>query len=143
LRRRCSTHERNEANAYWATDKTGKKFRQCAACKSEGNWRTQGIRNREGGAFTQADYDELFAGQDGCCLLCGVANDPTHRLEVDHDHVTGVARGLICMKCNRAVGLHEAIGVDVETWALRAKVLLMVPTLACSERSQPEGVPRR
>jgi hypothetical protein len=37
------------------------------------------------------------------CFICG--KPPTKlRLAVDHDHKTGLARGLLCWACNRAIG---------------------------------------
>lgn len=50
------------------------------------------------------DYDARLLAQGGGCAIC--QNDcPTGRmLAVDHDHATGVVRGLLCTNCNMAVG---------------------------------------
>lgn len=47
-------------------------------------------------------FQELLAEQNGACAICG---EVPGRLEVDHDHGTGVVRGLLCGNCNKALGL--------------------------------------
>lgn len=49
------------------------------------------------------DYRSLVIGQAGRCLVCGRV--PDHDLHVDHDHLTGKIRGLLCNQCNRGIGL--------------------------------------
>ena len=47
-----------------------------------------------------------LAKQHHQCAVC-LAPDPVC---VDHDHETGVARGMLCQTCNRAIGLlHDDI----------------------------------
>jgi hypothetical protein len=42
------------------------------------------------------------------CKLCGVhQSDLKVSLAVDHNHNTGKIRGLLCMTCNRALGLFK------------------------------------
>jgi Autographiviridae endonuclease VII len=48
-----------------------------------------------------ADYDMMFARQGGACAICKRAD---RTLCVDHCHVTGKVRGLLCAKCNSALG---------------------------------------
>ncbi len=38
------------------------------------------------------------------CGICGAGPSANRRLDRDHDHKTGVARGLLCHLCNRALG---------------------------------------
>jgi hypothetical protein len=50
--------------------------------------------------LTEAEYQEMVAIQGGRCRLCGVATT----LVVDHDHGTGLIRGLLCSPCNLGLG---------------------------------------
>ena len=53
--------------------------------------------------ITLATYDMLLALQDGLCAICkksGAGRNNTTYLYVDHDHVTGIIRGLLCHPCN-------------------------------------------
>lgn len=50
-------------------------------------------------------YLEMLAKQNGCCQICGVAEEEHgKRLHVDHNHKTGKVRGLLCSRCNTAIG---------------------------------------
>lgn len=57
------------------------------------------------------EYDKLFLRQNGACFICKKKESDLHqsgqikRLAVDHDHKTGKIRGLLCSKCNKALGL--------------------------------------
>jgi hypothetical protein len=53
-----------------------------------------------------AAYDQLLKDQNGGCTVCGVlATSEIHGvLGVDHNHETGVVRGLLCHSCNVALG---------------------------------------
>lgn len=53
--------------------------------------------------ITIENYNQRLAEQNGLCAVCGEAE--THkRLAVDHNHKTGQIRGLLCGRCNPAVG---------------------------------------
>ena len=65
--------------------------------------------------ISPTQYRELLAKQGGGCAICGATNSPDvcktarsstgrRRLHVDHDHKTGVVRGLLCSSCNIALG---------------------------------------
>lgn len=51
--------------------------------------------------ITIEDWDRMFIEQGGRCAICVEVSE---RLCVDHDHVTGTVRGLLCLTCNFAVG---------------------------------------
>jgi hypothetical protein len=51
------------------------------------------------------EYDALFKAQKGLCAICGLPSPDETRLGVDHDHLSGKNRGLLCDPCNMAIGL--------------------------------------
>lgn len=74
------------------------------------NRRRWNLENRYG--ITVEQYAAMLADQGGVCAICGQGEPNEHgrtgtrfRLAVDHDHETGRVRGLLCQKCNRAIGL--------------------------------------
>jgi Recombination endonuclease VII len=63
------------------------------------------LRNKFG--LTFEEYDTILELQDGVCALCECPPTPGISLHVDHDHGTGEIRGLLCMRCNNALGLFR------------------------------------
>lgn len=55
--------------------------------------------------ITLDDYNQLLRNQENCCAICGRhISELTRPLYVDHDHSTGVVRGLLCVHCNTIIG---------------------------------------
>ena len=52
-------------------------------------------------------YDELLVLQDYGCAICEGINVDGRDLHVDHDHVSGAIRGLLCFRCNATLGQVE------------------------------------
>lgn len=50
--------------------------------------------------LTPDDYNELLSRQDNKCAICNKVPKENKRLHVDHDHNTGLVRGLLCFRCN-------------------------------------------
>jgi hypothetical protein len=56
------------------------------------------------------EYNLLLEKQNNVCAICGKKETEKHtngnvkNLSVDHDHYTGQIRGLLCSKCNHAIG---------------------------------------
>lgn len=60
--------------------------------------------------ITPDDYDLLLAKQDGRCAICGTPEDELEQsLCVDHCHLTGMIRGLLCRVCNLGVGFWDKV----------------------------------
>ena len=59
--------------------------------------------------ITPQGYIEMLAAQNGGCAICHVSVPGPHvrHFAVDHDHLTGVVRGLLCSPCNLALGLFR------------------------------------
>lgn len=54
--------------------------------------------------ITKQQYDDMLIAQDGNCAICTLPMTQPH---VDHNHKTGVVRGLLCFKCNTALGKFQ------------------------------------
>lgn len=68
--------------------------------------RASQYRKRYG--ITIADFDLRLAEQGGRCAVCREIF--VSRPHVDHDHASGVVRGLLCAACNLGVGVIERPG---------------------------------
>lgn len=58
--------------------------------------------------ITWAEYAARLLAQDGMCGICRTASW-TRPLHIDHDHIRGHVRGLLCSKCNTGLG---QLGID-------------------------------
>lgn len=66
-------------------------------------------KRKQAYGITTADFKERLLAQNGVCAVC-LKPETVKRagriraLAVDHDHKTGEIRGLLCNRCNRALG---------------------------------------
>ncbi len=63
------------------------------------------LRRRYG--LSEEDYLNRLEAQGGVCAGCHSPNPRNREFNVDHDHRTGFPRGLLCDKCNMAIGLLD------------------------------------
>lgn len=56
--------------------------------------------------MTLAEYEDLLKEQNYGCAICG-NNNGNRVMFVDHDHESGDVRGLLCTRCNCALGLFD------------------------------------
>ena len=59
--------------------------------------------------ITIKEYNKIYKKQKGVCAICGLPESLIMRtgiihLSIDHNHKTGKIRGLLCHRCNRALG---------------------------------------
>ena len=69
------------------------------------------------------EYNELLSKQKGKCAICGVNNNGKYRnkpraFAVDHCHITGKIRGLLCSDCNTGIGLLKD-NVNILQYAIK------------------------
>lgn len=57
--------------------------------------------------ITRAQYDATEDDPNGLCAICRNPPPALKRLYVDHDHTTGIVRGLLCQHCNTALGMFR------------------------------------
>ena len=80
--------------------------------------------------LTPEMYYAILAYQGGVCYACGQPSPVEgRRLSVDHDHTTGLVRGLLCSRCNPVLGkleraftrfgLGKIVGFTVTKWLSR------------------------
>lgn len=73
--------------------------------RSREQWTKSNLRSRaKAFGITVEQYEQMLAAQAGGCAICGEPCKSGKRLAIDHDHVTGVVRGLLCINCNQAIG---------------------------------------
>lgn len=90
--------------------------------------------------LSEAGYRALYAAQGGKCYICRRANGKSRMLAVDHNHVTGRVRGLLCSgstsanTCNRLIALYsrEALQRAVE-YTLNPPADVVLAELAARE----------
>lgn len=57
---------------------------------------------------TLEEYRSVYSHQNGKCAICNQHESRfKNSFAVDHDHITGLVRGLLCWRCNRALGKFE------------------------------------
>ena len=97
---------------------------RCKDCSNEAtvSWqkrnkeKVKSYRNGKNGPYwrkwrygiTQEQYETILSSQNNSCKICQKPHDPSEkmgRLRCDHDHVTGLLRGLLCHPCNVALGM--------------------------------------
>ena len=72
------------------------------------------IRNKFG--VRKIDWLLMYYAQQGVCSICRIVKmDDSKSTCVDHDHLTGRVRGLLCRACNTGMGY-----VDKPGWVERA-----------------------
>lgn len=96
------------------------------------------LRNRFGIGLDE--YSRLLETQNGVCAICGDPPDGGgnngNSLHVDHDHETGVVRGLLCRLCNMLLGLARD---RPEVCQAVARYLLAAPSAIPSSTDSVEA----
>ena len=131
----CSCHKEKDTSCFYKNSgRRGGKFgydRNCKECRSaitkkfhkklgreeySRRFKTAHLRINYG--ITLDQYNEMLKKQNGVCCICKGAETyscPQTKFKgirntgfsVDHNHTTGIIRGLLCRKCNSAIGYFK------------------------------------
>ncbi len=77
--------------------KNPEKFRQRIPIKT----RSYCIKSKYG--LSLENYENMCSVQNNICKIC----DLPSKLVIDHCHISGVIRGLLCSQCNSALGFFK------------------------------------
>jgi hypothetical protein len=74
----------------------------------EAGWKAKGIYNRDGEYFTLENYNEELNRTNNKCEICfSDGSNHKKKLCVDHNHDTGIVRGILCGHCNVGIGMFH------------------------------------
>jgi hypothetical protein len=91
----CTRCERNRNVKFFS----GPRGRVCVTCQKRSRSKaSHETRVTATYGLEPGEYDQLFQAQGGACAICG--GKRRQRLSVDHDHKSGLVRGLLCRMCN-------------------------------------------
>lgn len=90
--------EKRRAIKQRAMAKHGERYRQLSRIA---NWRKLWIRR----GFDPDEVEKFRQKHKGFCDICGEPSTELEKLVVDHQHNTLLLRGMLCSKCNLALGL--------------------------------------
>ncbi len=83
--------------------------------------RVAGADHEKRYGLSLAQWRDLLASQGNACAACKSPDPGAQPWHTDHDHKTGLVRGILCFRCNIALGM---IGDDYES------VILMMRNFA-------------
>ncbi|HEX2849462.1 MAG TPA: endonuclease VII domain-containing protein [Acidimicrobiales bacterium] len=105
-RYRANPEPAKERARQWARENPDRVKAQRARVRESGRRAEQNRRShlKRKYGISLAEYDRLLDRQDGRCGICGRPPRDDISLHVDHDHGSGEIRGLLCFRCNNALG---------------------------------------
>jgi hypothetical protein len=77
--------------------------------RSNKKWLNAYRRRKYG--ITDDQYIQILESQDGLCKICKRPPKQGQILCIDHNHSTGVNRGLLCRGCNSHMGYFEKYNI--------------------------------
>ena len=75
-----------------------------AQARDNGNWKRYHYKSVYG--ITPEKKQEMINEQEGCCAIC---HEPfgNRRICIDHNHITGKIRRILCNNCNSILGMSN------------------------------------
>lgn len=77
-------------------------------------------------------YERIYKIQNGACAICKTQSLDGKLLDIDHNHISGSIRGLLCRRCNTGLGAFKDNFIILEeaaTYLKNHRVLDLLPGL--------------
>lgn len=110
---RCKEQKAADEFSRDPTSQDGRR-RKCNQCRKETEWdsydlaerKRRGLQNYLWSLYRLSleDYEAMLESQQGNCAVCG---EHMKKPNVDHCHITGRVRALLCSGCNTTLGRME------------------------------------
>jgi len=103
----CIECRRSACKEYGASNRSQRNARLMAWRKknpSTARARDRRARLKAKYGLSEVELNAMRKEQGGCCAIC---KKRSSKLLVDHDHVTGKVRALLCQTCNTFLGWYE------------------------------------
>ena len=133
----CAACKKEKAVNQFAWERKGKyRGSWCKSCRVAKNmaWRQANptyrrdyeLKWRYG--ISLEEFKAILESQGGKCAICGTTETGKQDWHMDHNHTTKQIRGVLCPKCNRAIGyLNDSLEV-VESAAAYLRKFVCIPT---------------
>lgn len=105
----CIQCMKDAAAHRWRNDPNFRDRKKMQAHTPQGKAASRENQYRRLYGITIVDYEKMQSDQGHACALCGT-NSPggsSGRFHIDHDHITGLIRALLCYKCNIGLGSFD------------------------------------
>ena len=88
--------------------------------KYQPNWNSN--RQYKGYKEYHVFIDNLLKEHSNSCVICNNVFSNNNKYVIDHCHITGEIRGLLCSSCNQLVAQIENMRFGKKSLALLAKI---------------------
>ena len=105
----CKQYEKEYSAKYYQKNRREQSDRNKKWRNKNKEWLIIYDRARKYGLSSE-QYKELFQKQNGKCAICSLEFSDKERCTtpvIDHNHATSEVRGLLCFRCNTAIGIIE------------------------------------
>ena len=103
--RKDNLKRRNEYSKQWREDNPEKVKKYSKTYCKKHRERAKIVHLKRNYDLSYENWLKMWENQDGKCAICGTSFDKPSDVCIDHNHKTGEIRGLLCNKCNFAIGL--------------------------------------
>lgn len=86
----------------WQLANPDKVKANCRRWHQENKERRYAYKRQLNYGVTPEQFEKLLSLQNRACAICHV--EFTQTPDIDHDHKTGIVRGLLCTNCNNGLG---------------------------------------